>query len=192
MFYKSNYNMYFEWMFTSLVSKSNLYIFVLSLTIALLLNYFKLSNIPWLLLFLIAFVTLTPLWFIIKKACHFFYNWIKKTKGNIEETAEIKRLINIAFIGMDVIYKVEALNIIKKYTKSPYDKYEFIVKEPHKFAYSKYTSTHNNPFIIDMRFSYYPLLSVNEQYGYSIIKFDSLFYKLIVKHSDEIMREYGK
>ena len=93
---------------------------------------------------------------------------------------------------MDVIYKVEALNIIKKYTKSPYDKYEFIVKEPHKFAYSKYTSTHNNPFIIDMRFSYYPLLSVNEQYGYSIIKFDSLFYKLIVKHSDEIMREYGK
>ena len=58
----------FEWLLKSLLSKDNLYIFVLSLTIALLLNYFKLSNIPWLLLFLIAFVTLTPLWFIIKKA----------------------------------------------------------------------------------------------------------------------------
>lgn len=92
------------------------------------MNYFNLSNTPWLLLFLIAFVTLPPLWFIIKKAYHFFYNWIKKTKGNIEETAEINRLINIAFIGMDVIYKVEALNIIRKHTNPPYDKYEFIIE----------------------------------------------------------------
>lgn len=182
----------FEWLLKSLLSKDNLYIFVLSLTIALSLNYFNLSNIPWLLLFLIAFVILTPLWFIIKKTCHFFYNWIKLTKRNRKETAEINRLINIAFIGMDITYKMEALNIIRKYTVSPYDKYRFIVKEPHKFTYSKYTSTHNNPFIIDMTFSYYYLLSVNEQYGYSIIKFDPLFYKLIVKHSDEIISGYGK
>lgn len=182
----------FEWLLKNLLSKDNLYIFAISLTIALSLYYFNLSNIPCLLLFLIAFVTLTPLWLIIKKAYRFFYNWIKKTKRNREETTEINRLINIAFIGMDVTYKVEALKIIRKYTKSPYDKYEYIVKKPHNFAYSKYTSTHNNPFFIDMRFSYHPLLSVNEQYGYSVIKFDPLFYKLIVKHSDEIMREYGK
>ena len=179
----------FEWLIKSLLSKDNLYIFVLSLTIALSLNYFNLSNIPWLLLFLIAFVTLTLLWLIIKKAYCFFYNRIKALKRKIKETTEINRLINIAFIGMDVTYKVEALNIIRKYIKSPYDRYEFIVKEPHKFAYSKYISTHNNPFFINMRFAYYPLLSVNEQYGYSIIKFDPLFYKLIVKHSDEIMED---
>ena len=76
----------FEWLIKSLLSKDNLYIFVLSLTIALSLNYFNLSNIPWLLLFLIAFVTLTLLWLIIKKAYCFFYNRIKALKRKIKET----------------------------------------------------------------------------------------------------------
>lgn len=35
----------FEWLLKSLLSKDNLYIFVLSLTIALLLNYFRFFSV---------------------------------------------------------------------------------------------------------------------------------------------------
>lgn len=95
-----------SWLFKNFLSKSEFYSGVLSLAIALSATYFNFTSIPWMLVLLYCFLFFSLLTFAYRR----YHAYIKKTKEkkkkeqeNITQQKGIERLIELAFIDMNIL-----------------------------------------------------------------------------------------
>ena len=87
---------------------------------------------PWLLVLLYIFLSLTFICFLWK------WMWLrinkakdiaKKKHVSQLEKLEREKLINIHFVGMDVVHKIEALVVISQLPPVPDTTYDIVVKD---------------------------------------------------------------
>ncbi len=182
-----------SWLLNKRFSKGELYIVLISITITLSNDYFNIFEIPWILLMLYSFLALSFLRFTWKKSRNWFINY-KAEKENknkqLEQQIQHEELIQMAFKGMDIAHKMEALDVIKEHSLMFDNQYKMVVQEPYKYPLVHYSNSIQNPFMIDVNMAYIPLVDISQQEGYCIVSFNELFYKLIKSHSEEIVTEY--
>lgn len=184
----------FTWLLKSLCSKDEFYIFLISLTVALTCDYFKIVDMPWLLVLLYVFLSLTFICFLCKwmrLRINKAKDVAKKKHASQLEKLEREKLINIHFVGMDVVHKIEALAVISQIPPVPDTTYDIVVKDSFKYRLTNYDDGYNNPFYIQVNMGYYTLVYVTKQSDYSVLHFDPLFYNLIKSHEDDIINEYA-
>lgn len=183
----------FSWLLKSLCSKDEFYIFLVSLTVALSCEYFNISDIPWLLILLYVFLTLSFIRFV------WTYYKTKYKKAQVkskearefeERQAEYSRFIDVHFIGMDVRHKMEALAVIKQLPATPNDPYTFISKEPFRYSITHYYESFDNPFCINVHMGYLQLVTTTKQQDYCTILFNAQFFDLISNNGEKIVEEF--
>lgn len=142
---------------------------------------------------LYSFLSLSFLRFTWKKLRNWFINY-KAEKENknkqLEQQRQYEESIEMAFKGMDIAHKMEALDVIKEHSLMFDNQYKIVVQEPYRYPLVNYSNSIQNPFMIDVNMAYIPLVDVSQQEGYCIVSFNELFYKLIKSHSEEIMTKY--
>jgi hypothetical protein len=188
-----------SWLLKSLCTKDEFYIFLISLTAAWSCDYFKIVEIPWLLMLLYVFLCLSLLRFFwkygqarIKKASAKAKERKEKQEEKEREQGEYAALIDTHIIGMDIMHKFDALIAISKFPSVPNRPYEIMVKNSNFCSLINYTDSFNNPFFIYENGGYIPLLIVKKQNDYCTLKFNAQFYNLIKSHSVEIVNEFRK
>jgi len=171
------------------VSKQEIYIALIAITIAWSLTYFNVVQVPCLLLFLYIFLSVCTLLLLYRVCRKILYRIEAKIKEN-KRTQRINKDIGMAFIGMGIEYKMDALKIIKYAKPASNDIYTYIVtpecQEHLMFCYEGF-----NPFQFQKYHYIRSFITWHRQNDYAIAKFERHFYTLIKEHAKEIEEEFA-